>query len=382
MISPRGAARLEGGHPWVFRSDVRDDPAIPAGLVRITDHRGKPLGTALYSPQSEIRIRRLAPDGVTVDRAWWREQIARAVQRRAGIADTGHRLVHAEGDGLPSLVVDRYGDIVVAQILSAGLELVKHDVIDAILAVTQPRGLLLRNDAPVRQRERLERETVPASGDVPQRARYTEGALTLAAAPWTGQKTGAFLDQRENHQLAATLARGSCADVFAYHGGFALQMLAGGADGVTAVDSSAQALEVLEENAQSNGLGGRAKRVEADAFDWLRDEAAKGARYDVIALDPPAFAKDRRAVEKALAGYRELNLQALKLLSPGGHLLTFSCSFHVSRGDFFMMLSEAAQRSGRRIQLADIRGAAPDHPELITVPETGYLKGAVLRAIE
>jgi 23S rRNA (cytosine1962-C5)-methyltransferase len=378
-IRPKGVGRLRAGHPWVYRSDV--DGEAPAGLVRLADERGKPLGTALWSPHSEIRVRRLAPDGVTVDAAWWREMLAGALARRTGITDTGWRLVHAEGDGLPSLVVDRYGNVAVAQLLSAGLEAERASVIEAIRDVLHPAGLLLRNDAPVRERERLARETTLAFGEVPERAPYTEGALTLDAAPWTGQKTGAYLDQRENHLLVARLARGRALDVCCYHGGFALPMAASGAAAVTAIDTSAEALDVLRSTASRHGLSG-IETVEANAFDWLRAAAAGGDRYDVIALDPPAFARDRASVSKALSGYKELNLRALQLLAPGGHLFTASCSYHVHRGDFFAMLADAAADSGRRIELLQIRGAAPDHPELLTVPETGYLKAALLRAAD
>jgi len=233
----------------------------------------------------------------------------------------------------------------------------------------------------VRERERLARETVPAFGDVPERAPYTEGRLSLTAAPWTGQKTGAFLDQRENHALVGRLARGRCLDTFCYHGGFALQLAAGGAESVIAVDSSTDALEVLEDAAGRNDLAGLAA-VEANAFDWLRDAAAGRARYDVIVVDPPAFARDKSAGERALAGYKELNLRAMQLLAPGGHLFTASCSFHVHRGAFFAMLADAAADSGRRMQLVSVHGAAADHPELLTVPETGYLKAALLRAAD
>jgi 23S rRNA (cytosine1962-C5)-methyltransferase len=244
-----------------------------------------------------------------------------------------------------------------------------------------PAALLLRNDAPVRERERLPRETVAVFGTVPERVAYTEGRLTLTAAPWTGQKTGAFLDQRENHLAVGRLARGRCLDVFAYHGGFALQLAAHGATAVTAVDSSAEALGVLRESAAANGLSG-ITTVEANAFDWLHAAAAGSDRYDVIVLDPPAFARDRRALPRALAGYKELNLRAMRLLAPGGRLFTASCSYHVHRGDFFAMLADAAADSGRRLQLEEIRGAAADHPEIVQIPETGYLKAAVLRAME
>jgi 23S rRNA (cytosine1962-C5)-methyltransferase len=307
--------------------------------------------------------------------------IAAALARRAGIADTGYRVVHAEGDGLPSLVVDRYADVAVAQLLSAGLEAVREDVLAAIREALRPSALLLRNDPPVRERERLPRETVPAFGHVPERAPYTEGRLALAAAPWTGQKTGAFLDQRENHALVGRLARGRCLDAFCYHGGFALQLAAAGADSVLAIDSSAEALAVLEEAAAANDLAGLAA-VEANAFDWLREAAAGRTRYDVIVVDPPAFARDRSAVPRALAGYKELNLRAMRLLAPGGHLFTASCSYHVHRGAFFAMLADAAADSGRRMQLVSMHGASADHPELLTVPETGYLKAALLRAAD
>ncbi len=381
LVTAKGLGRLRASHPWVYRSDLGRHEGVPAGLVRLVDNDGRGLGTALFSPHSEIRARWLAPEGTNVDAAWWTSAVRAAAERRRGIADTGYRVVHAEGDGLPSLIVDRYGDYAVAQLLSAGLEAVRGEVIDAIRAVLEPKGLLLRNDAPVRTRERLARETELAFGDVPQRAPYTEGALTLSAAPWTGQKTGAYLDQRENHLAVGALGRGRCLDVFTYHGGFALPLLQGGADQVVALDSSAEALSTLGQNMSANGLRGIVP-VEASAFDWMREAAQGQDRYDVVVLDPPAFAKDKASVERALAGYKELNLRAMKLLAPGGHLFTASCSFHVHRGDFYALLAEASADSGRRMQLVEIRGAGPDHPELITVPETGYLKAALLRAVD
>jgi len=379
VLTARGAARLRAGHPWIFRTDVKDEPGGPAGPVAVLDERARPLGTALYSPASEIRLRWLAPDGVAVGAAWWRVMVADAASRRTALDATAYRVVHAEGDGLPSLIVDRYGDCAVAQFLSAGLEAVRGEVVDAIRDVLAPRGLLLRNDAPVRERERLPRGVEPAFGEVPETLEVREGAVCYLAAPWTGQKTGAFLDQRENRGLVGTLAAGRCLDVFAYHGGFALHLAKGGAAEVTAVETSAEALRHLDRAAALNGVAIRG--VEANAFDWLRAEADRGARYDVIVLDPPAFAKDKRTLERALAGYKELNLRAMRMTAPGGWLFTCSCSHHVHRGDFFAMLGAAAQDAGRRIQLVEMRGAAADHPELLTVPETGYLKGALLRAV-
>lgn len=381
-VLPKGVGRLRAGHPWVYRTDLADTSGLEAGLVRLVDERGKGLGTALFSPHSEIRVRRLAEEGVAVDAAWWRAAVGAAVRRRADITDTGWRAVHAEGDGLPSLVVDRYGDVAALQILSAGLDALTGQVVDAVRGALAPKGLLLRNDAPVRERERLPRETVAAFGEVPQRAAYTEGRLRLHALPWSGQKTGAYLDQRENHQFIGRLGRGRCLDAFAYHGGFALQLLAHGAREVVAIDSSAEALAAMTACATENSLEGLLLPVEANAFDWLHEHAAGSERFDVVVLDPPAFAKDKRSLPRALAGYKELNIRAMRLLAPGGHLFTASCSYHVHRGDFFAMLAEAAADSGRRMQLVEIRGASADHPELITVPETGYLKAALLRAIE
>ncbi len=380
-VTPKGVGRLRTGHPWVYRSDLVEPPGTPAGLVELADERGKPLGTALFSPFSEIRARRLTSAGTAVDAAWWRAMIAAALARRAGITDTAYRVVHAEGDGLPSLVIDRYGDVAVAQLLSAGLEAVREDVIAAIREALAPKGLLLRNDAPVRERERLPRGVELAFGEVPETVPYTSGGLEWEARPWSGQKTGAFLDQRENHALVGALARERLRglDLFAYHGGFALAMAKRGAE-VTGLDSSAEALAQLTASAQHNGLA--ARTIEANAFDWLKETAAGPERWDVIALDPPAFARDRRSVPRALAGYKELNLRAMRLLAPGGWLFTASCSFHVHRGDFFAMLADAAADAGRRLALVEIRGAASDHPELLTVPETGYLKAALLRAVD
>jgi len=378
-LSARGATRLRAGHPWIFRSDVREEPGERPGLVAVEDDQGRPLGTALYSPASEIRVRWLAPTGTDVGAAWWTERVREALGRRTGIDATGFRVVHAEGDGLPSLVVDRYGDVVVAQLLSAGLEALRGSVVDAIREVLSPAGLLLRNDAAVRERERLPRGVELAFGEVPVSVEVREGRVRYLAAPWTGQKTGAFLDQRENRELVGRIAGGRCLDAFAYHGGFALHLAAGGATDVTAVESSAEALRHVEAASALNGL--LVRGVEANAFDWLRAEADAGARYDTIVLDPPAFAKDKRSLERALAGYKELNLRAMRMLTPGGWLFTCSCSHHVHRGDFFAMLGEAAQDAGRRMQLVEVRGASADHPELLTVPETGYLKGALLRAL-
>ncbi len=377
-VTARGAERWVRGHPWIYRSDVRDRPAAP-GLVRVRDPRGRFIGQALYSPRSEIRLRLLERTDRPVDGGWWRERLAAALARRAGIDATAYRVVHAEGDGLPSLILDRYDRWVVGQILSAGLETLRGDLVPAVLDVLGPEGLLFRNEGPARRREGLAEETVLAHGAVPEEVEVREGPVRYLAAPWTGQKTGAYLDQRPNRLLAAELVPpgGSALDCFTYHGSFALHLAARAAR-VLAVDASAEALARGAANAALNGFTNIEWR-EADVFDLLRALERARERFDLVVLDPPAFAKSRSTVPQALRGYREINLRALRILEPGGHLVTASCSFHVGRAEFLGMLVEAAGDSGRRVILRRLLGQGEDHPEVLTVPETGYLKGAVLR---
>lgn len=379
IVTSRGAKRLAAGHPWVFRSDLAEAPAGPAGAVRIADPRGHSLGWAWWSPASEIVLRRVERDSdATIDRAWWRARLSHALARRAPLAgDTNAcRLVHGEGDGLPALVVDRYDQWLVVQLLSAAVEAQRAMVVDALQELAAPAGILARNDASVRAREGLARTVELIAGAVPEEIEVNEHGVTYLAAPWTGQKTGAFLDQRENRVMLRAHARGRALDVFSYHGSFALH-LARGADSVTAVDASAQALERARANAARNGIGTLAC-VEADAFDYLRDAAARGERFDVIALDPPALAKNRGSIAGALRGYKELNLRAMRLLAPGGMLFTASCSYHVTKPMFLDVVREAAADSQRPMILRALTGQPLDHPEVLTIPETGYLKGLLL----
>lgn len=378
-VSARGAERWSRGHPWIFRSDVETSPDAP-GLVPVTDPRGKFLGQALCSPRSEIRLRLLEPTDRVVDVAWWRERLSAALARRAGIDATAYRVVHAEGDGLPSLVVDRYDRWLVVQLLSAGLETMRAAILEALVDSCAPEGILLRHDSPVRRREGLDESVAVAMGEVPEWIEVREGTVKYLAAPWHGQKTGAFLDQRPNRLLLArhTKPGGRALDCFAYHGSFALH-LATRAASVTALDVSAEALARGEENARLNGFENM-QWMQGDAFDVLRAMDRGRERFDTIALDPPAFAKSRGAVEQALRGYREVNRRAMRLLAPGGVLLTASCSHHVHRDEFMAMLVEAAGDSGRRLVLERVLGQGEDHPEVLTVPESGYLKGALLRA--
>ena len=382
-VTTAGARRWSGGHPWIFRSDVREAPLAAAGPVQVRDQRGKPLGWALWSPPSEISLRLLDADpDASIDAAWWHERLAHAAARRNPLAGgcTAYRVVHAEADGCPSLIVDRYGDSVVIQLLSAGLEACREDIIAAVESVLQPAGILARNDASVRAREGLPREVETLAGSVPREVEVTEHGVRYFAAPHDGQKTGAFLDQRENRVRIGALARGDALDCFSYHGSFALH-LAKGAERVTAVDSSAAALARAEANAALNALG-NVQFVEADVFEWLREAERSGTRFDTIVVDPPAFAKSRASVRSALRGYKEINLRAMRLLRAGGLLFTASCSYHVSKALFLEMLAAAASDAGRRMALREITGQPLDHPEILTIPETGYLKGAIIEAME
>lgn len=381
VVSAKGAARWQGGHPWIYRTDVYDEPGDAPGIVAVTERRGRHLGQALYSPKSEIRLRLLTRGREPIDADWWAGRITAAADRRSGITATAYRVVHAEGDGLPSLVVDRYGPHVVAQLLSAGLERVREDVLAGIGAALAPEAILLRNDSAVRRHEGLSLEVVAARGSVPDAVPVDEDGVRYLAAPHTGQKTGAFLDQRENRLLVAAHAGpGRALDLFTYHGSFALH-LARRASEVVAVDSSGEALARGAENAALNGFTNIAWR-EANAFDLLRDLERRDETFDTVVLDPPAFAKAKSSVGRALAGYKEINLRAMRLVAAGGVLFTCSCSYHVSRTLFLEMLADAAHDVGRRLQLLAVTGAGRDHPELLTVPETGYLKGALLRAVD
>jgi 23S rRNA (cytosine1962-C5)-methyltransferase len=381
IVSAKGAARWQAGHPWIYRTDVYDEPGDTPGVVTVTDRRGRHLGQALYSPTSEIRLRLLTTTRDPIDATWWADRIAAAARRRNGIPATAYRVVHGEGDGLPSLVVDRYGPYVVAQLLSAGLEQLRADVLDGISVALAPEGILIRNDTTVRRHEGLPLEVVAARGTVPDTVLVEEHGVRYLAAPHTGQKTGAFLDQRENRVLVGEhTGAGRALDLFTYHGSFALH-LARRAGEVVAVDQSTDALARGRENAALNQLTNITWR-EANAFDLLRELERREELFDTIVLDPPAFAKSKQSVPRALAGYKEINLRAMRLVASGGVLFTCSCSYHVGRTVFLDMLADAARDAGRRLQLLAVTGASRDHPEIVTVPETAYLKGALLEAVD
>jgi 23S rRNA (cytosine1962-C5)-methyltransferase len=383
IVSNKGARRWAEGHPWIFRSDVLQRPDTDAGAVHVTDQRGKRLGSALWSPRSEISLRLIERDpDVAIDLEWWRHKLERAIARRAGLEReaNAYRLVHGEGDGIPSLIVDRYDRWLVVQLMSAGLEHFRAELVEALRQITGVDGILGRNDVPLRVKEGLPTTVELLHGTVPDEIEVHEHGVRYLAAPWRGQKTGAFLDQRENRALVGRIARGRALDCFSYHGSFALH-LARGADSVVALDASAHALTRAEENFRRNGLT-NGTFVEANAFEYLKARERERARFDTVVLDPPAFAKTRPALPGAMRGYKEINLRAMRLLAPGGLLFTASCSYHLTKPLFLEMIESAAADSGRLMVLREIRGQPLDHPEVLTIPETGYIKGALLEAMD
>jgi 23S rRNA (cytosine1962-C5)-methyltransferase len=381
VINRRGEDRLRRGHPWIFRSDVVGvQGPSPGPVVRVTNARQRRLGFAFFSGASEIRLRvferaEQLPDSFLSDRLEaalaWRQATAAGAQ--------ACRLVHGEGDGLPSLIVDRYGEYLVVQTLSEATERLKPQIVDLLVARLQPRGILERNDPKVRRLEGLEQIVGVLHGSVPDTVTVSEGDVRLEVDLRSGQKTGLFLDQRENHQAARVYARGRVLDGFCYDGGFSLQLAADATD-VLAVDSSGEALARLARNAEINGFSNVATR-EANLFDLLRELVSKGEQLDTIVLDPPAFAKSKGAAERAWRGYKEINLRALKLLRPGGYLVTCSCSYHVGEDDFEQILAAAAADAGATVTVVEKRRQSRDHPVVLGVPETHYLKCLILRRL-
>ena len=365
-ISPRGEERIRNGHPWIYRSDVVEVAAAGGDTVRVTSARGRPIGYALYSDRSEIAIRLLTRQDEAPTIETWRERIAAAIAYRARlrIDATTYRLVHGEGDRLPSLIVDRYGDYLVVQTLSQGSDRMLPQIVDILGSIAQPAGILARNDPKVRALEGLEQKVEVLYGTVPESIEVREGRVSYEVDPYRGQKTGLFLDQRENREAAARYARGRLLDAFSYNGGFALA-LAPLCDRVLAVDISEEAVARIGANAARNEL----KNVEARAmnvFDELRELERGGERFDTIVLDPPAFAKNKAAVPKALSGYKEINLRALKLLEPGGCLITCTCSYNVREADFADLLASAAVDAHADVTVVEKRTQSRDHPILMT----------------
>ncbi len=381
-IVRRGVERWQAGHPWIYRADLNGDPALAGGeVVRVRDGRGWFLGKAFYSKHSKIALRWLSFDDVAVDEDFFRQRLAAAneLRRRALPGESTYRVVHGEADQLPGLVVDRYGDFLSVQFLVPAMEQRKELIADLLTELFKPRGIVNRSDVSVRNLEGLVPEKGLMRGELPGPIAYDEGLVRVRADLLEGQKTGAFLDQRENHIMAAQYAYGEALDCFSYVGGFALQ-LATRAQRVTAVEISEAMATQLRENAAANKLT-NVEVVAANAFDFLRDAVDEGRRFDTIVLDPPSFAKNKDAIPAAIRGYKEINLRAMQLLRPGGFLISASCTYHVDEQAFEDLLASAAADARRRVQIVERRGAGRDHPVLVNLRETRYLKCFVLRVL-
>ncbi len=381
-LKPRGEDRVRGGHPWVYRSDIADVVNADAGaVVDVRGPRHRALGHALFSDQSQITIRMISRDDTPIDEAFWRARLASAIRFRdtLQINATAYRLVHGEADLLPSLVVDRYGDCLVMQTLSQGMDRLAPTLVPLLVELTGATGVLARNDPKVRRLEGLEQKVEVLHGAVPETITVTEAGITYTVDPWRGQKTGLFLDQRENREAAARYAHGRVLDCFSYNGGFAM-VLASRAESVEALDVSAEAVERIAANAAANGITNLTAR-EANVFDELRHLEREGARFDTIVLDPPAFAKNKASIPNALAGYKEINLRALRLLNPGGYLVTCSCSYNVDEAMFAEAVFEASADAHVAVTVVEKRMQGRDHPVLLGVPETYYLKSFILRKL-
>jgi len=375
-LSSRGSSRLKNGHVWVYRSDMVSSGAVPPGaVVDVADERGKFLGTALYSSSSQIAIRMISPGKVEDLPGLVRKRIQAAIAYREQVLreTDAYRVVFSEADFLPGLIVDRYNDLLAFQVLTQAMdsEPLRQTVLSELGDRLKPAAIVERVDPRVRELEQLPARASSLALGEKSNTVFSMNGVRFHFDALLGQKTGAFLDQRENYAAAQRYARGEALDVFCYQGGFSLH-LAQQCSKVSGVDSSRSALEVAERNAALNGH--EVEWIEANAFDLLRDYADAGRQYDTIVLDPPAFARSKRNLETALRGYKELNLRALKMLRPGGVLITCSCSYHVSQADFAQMLSEAAGDLRKPLRVVERRGQSPDHPVLLGVPETAYLK--------
>lgn len=381
-INPKGANRLASGHPWVFSSDVLDrGGANPGDCVAVIDTKGSALGTAHYSSTSQICLRLLSKRVEPIDRAFLLRRIAGAetYRKRVVTGSGAYRLVHGEGDQLPGLVIDRYGDFFTIQTLDQGMDRLKTEIVSCLEELFSPPGIVERNDAGVRKHESLPLLTGVLAGEVPSTVPIRMNGLDFGANLLHGQKTGIFLDQRENYLAAARYAHGQALDCFTSTGGFALHMAAR-CESVEAVDSSAAALETARSNAEANHAANLDFR-EADVFEVLAAYSSARRRFSTVVLDPPAFAKSRQHLDAAVRAYKEINLRALRLLPPAGILVTCSCSHHVSEAMLLEIVASAALDTGRTLRVVDRRTQSHDHPILLTVPETHYLKCLILEVV-
>lgn len=377
--------RVLGGHPWIFRSDIeREDGAADGLPVRVLTSAGRFLAMAVYNPRSQISLRILSRRDEPVDGAFIRGRVRRAVDYRRRFADLGScRLIFAESDGLPAVIADKFGDVIVVQILCLGMERFKADIVDALAQELSPRGVYERNDVPVRELEGLSQQTGLLWGEVPDRVEMQENGVRFLVDVKEGQKTGFFLDQKENRAAIAPFVPGMrVLDCFTHTGSFALHAAHYGAAEVTGVDISEHACACALENARLNGVEDRVRFECANAFDFLRAQQTAKAQYDVVILDPPAFTKTRSAVEGALRGYKEINLRGMKLTRDGGFFVTCSCSQHVTPDLFRGMLMDAQKDAHVQLRQIEWRTQGRDHPILLSSPETQYLKCGIFQVFK
>jgi 23S rRNA (cytosine1962-C5)-methyltransferase len=382
VINARGEQRVRGGHPWIYRADVVDVHAAGGDIVEVIGPRKRTIGQALFSDRSQIPIRMLTLGDEPAGDTLLRSRLQRAIEFRESLHldATAYRLVHGEADLLPSLVIDRYADYLVVQALSQGMDRLLPTITAVLQELLAPVGILARNDPKVRALEGLEQTIQDLAGSIPDTVTVREGPIEYQVDLRRGQKTGLFLDQRENREAATRYARGRLLDAFSYHGGFALRLAKQCTD-AEAIDISADAVQRIQANAERNAVP-HLKAREENVFDALRRLEKAGARYETIVLDPPAFAKNKASVPNALAGYKEINLRAMRLLAPGGTLITCSCSYNVNEGMFGAVLHEASIDSRTPVTIVEKRMQGRDHPVLVGVPETHYLKCFILRRVE
>ncbi|MBM4293965.1 MAG: class I SAM-dependent rRNA methyltransferase [Deltaproteobacteria bacterium] len=380
-LTAKGLRWRRTGHPWVYRDDLERDPGAPSGSLVAVYAGDRFLGQAFYSAASRIALRFVTYGDEAVDRSFWEARLQRALAYRQRVVhDTNvYRLIYGEADGFPGLVVDHYAGHLAVQALHPGMEGLLPEITHLLREHLAPASITRRHDAEVRQLEGLPLEIKTVWGELPDRVEVKEGPVRLHADLRRGQKTGLFLDQRENRRAAAAWARGQVLDVFSYQGAFALH-LAPRADRVTLVEASQAALDLARENAGLNGLD-NLDFERGNAFNFLKQAVAAGRRFDLIVLDPPAFAKSRRDRPAALKGYKEINRRAFQLLNPGGALMTCSCSYNLSEAEFLEVVRQAAAEARRPARLIARRGAAPDHPGLLSLPESLYLKCLILEVI-
>ncbi len=380
VLKPTRTQRIRGGHPWVFAGEVQkiSGEEQPGEVVQVKDAKGKFVGLGTVNPNSNILVRLLTRMEETIDDDFWRRRIEEALKVRGDYltGTDAYRLIHSEADGLPGLVVDRYGPYLSVQILAMGIEVRRDLIIQTLIDLVKPRGIFERSDVSVRRLEGLEERKGPIWGQTPPKSLIiNEGPYQIGVDIQNGQKTGFFLDQRPNRLRVGELAKGRrVLNAFSYSGGFTMAAALGGATEVVSVDISAEAIALGEANAQMNGVSERCSWVTANAFDFLREQEKAKELYDMIILDPPAFTKSKDSIPGAIRGYKEINLRAIRMLRPGGMLVSASCSHHMDAQTFVSVIQDAANDSGRRLRQLDLRGAGIDHPVLPAAPETNYLK--------